>query len=75
MKKFLSFCLILCAAAGLAFARGRGETKPLLGVITPAADHGFTAESIRHGEAQVKALAAQYGFDYRYLTALESGEQ
>jgi ribose transport system substrate-binding protein len=75
MKKILSLCLILFAAAGLAFARGARETKPLLGVITPAADHGFTAESIRHGEAQVKALAARHGFDYRYLTALESGEQ
>jgi len=47
----------------------------LIGVITPSADHGFTAESIQHCEAQVKELAAKYGFDYKFVTAAESGEQ
>lgn len=47
----------------------------LLGVITPSADHGFTAESIQHAEAEVKALAAQYGFEYKFMTAAESSEQ
>ena len=47
----------------------------LMGVITPSADHGFTAESIQHCEAQVKALSAEYGFDYKFMTAAESGEQ
>ena len=28
----------------------------MMGVVTPAADHGFTAESIQHCEAEVKAL-------------------
>jgi len=47
----------------------------LMGVVTPSADHGFTAESIQHCEAQVKALSAEYGFDYKFMTAAESGEQ
>lgn len=47
----------------------------LMGVVTPAADHGFTAESIQHCEAEVKELAAKYGFDYKFMTAAESGEQ
>lgn len=47
----------------------------LIGVVTPAADHGFTAESIQHCEAEVKKLAAEYGFDYKFMTAAESGEQ
>lgn len=47
----------------------------MLGVITPSADHGFTAESIQHCEAHVKELAAEYGFDYKFLTAAEGGEQ
>ena len=29
----------------------------MMGVVTPAADHGFTAESIQHCEAEVKLLA------------------
>lgn len=47
----------------------------LMGVVTPSADHGFTAESIQHCEAQVKALSAEYGFEYKFMTAAESGEQ
>ncbi|QQO08989.1 sugar ABC transporter substrate-binding protein [Breznakiella homolactica] len=74
MKKLTTVLLVLIAAAGFAFAGGKSD-KPLMGVVTPAADHGFTAESIRHGEAQVKKLAAEHGFDYRYMTADESGEQ
>lgn len=47
----------------------------MLGVVTPSADHGFTAESIKHCEAEVKELAAKYGFEYKFMTAAESGEQ
>lgn len=47
----------------------------MIGVVTPAADHGFTAESIQHCEAEVKKLAAEYGFEYKFMTAAESGEQ
>lgn len=47
----------------------------LIGVVTPAADHGFTAESIQHCEAEVKKLAAEHGFEYKFMTAAESGEQ
>jgi len=75
MKKLMMMCLILLAATGMVFAGGKGQSKPILGVVTPAADHGFTGESIRHGEAEAKALAAQYGFDYRYLTASEDSQQ
>ena len=46
-----------------------------MGVVTPAADHGFTAESIQHCEAEVKMLAEKYGFEYKFMTAAESGEQ
>jgi ribose transport system substrate-binding protein len=75
MKKLIAVCLILMTA-GLAFAAGGGQGgKPLMGIVTPAADHGFTGESIQHGEAQAKALAAQNGYDYRYLTANESSAQ
>jgi len=74
MKKALMVCAVLLLAAGVIFAAGASQ-KPLMGVVTPAADHGFTGESIQHGEAEAKALAAQYGFDYRYLTANEDQEQ
>lgn len=47
----------------------------MIGVVTPSADHGFTAESIKHCEAEVKELAAKYGFEYKFMTAAESGEQ
>ncbi|MDD3252771.1 MAG: substrate-binding domain-containing protein [Lachnospiraceae bacterium] len=47
----------------------------MMGVVTPSADHGFTAESIKHCEAEVKELAAKYGFEYKFMTAAESGEQ
>lgn len=47
----------------------------LMGVVTPSADHGFTAESIKHCEAEVKALSEKYGFEYKFMTAAESGEQ
>ena len=78
MKKVLVLLLVLLAATSVVFAQGSkeaGAKKQLMGVVTPSADHGFTAESIRHSEAQVKALSAQYGFDYRFMTAAESSEQ
>jgi ribose transport system substrate-binding protein len=66
-------------AAGDAGAGGDAPATDLSGkmlaVITPSADHGFTAESIQHCEAQVKELAGQYGFSYKFLTAAEAGEQ
>ena len=74
MKKFLMVFMVLLLATGIVFARG-GSQKPLMGIVTPGADHGFLGESIQHGEAEAKALAAQYGFEYRYLTAGEDGEQ
>jgi ribose transport system substrate-binding protein len=74
MKKFLMVCMVLLLVAGVVFARGASQ-KPLMGIVTPAGDHGFTGESIRHGEAEARALAAQYGFEYRYLTAGEDGQQ
>ena len=63
------------AAATDATTAGKSLEGKLLGVITPSADHGFTAESIQHCEAQVKEMAAKYGFDYKFMTAAESGEQ
>lgn len=59
-----------------AAAEQAGDLKgKMIGVVTPAADHGFTAESIQHCEAEVKKLAAEYGFEYKFMTAAESGEQ
>lgn len=75
MKKVIVMCLVLLLAAGAVFAGGGGQKKALMGIVTPAGDHGFTGESIRHGEAEAKALSAQYGFEYRYLTAGEDGQQ
>ena len=69
MKRFLVLVLTFIFAA-TSFAADK-----LMGVVTPAADHGFTAESIRHGEAQAKLLSTQHGFKYRYMTANDSGEQ
>ncbi|MDR2766714.1 MAG: substrate-binding domain-containing protein [Treponema sp.] len=73
MKKLVVVCLAAFILFGFACSGDGG--KALMGVVTPAADHGFTGESIRHGEAQAKLLAEQNGWDYRYLTANESGEQ
>ncbi|MDR0551102.1 MAG: substrate-binding domain-containing protein [Spirochaetaceae bacterium] len=74
-KKLAAFigtaALVLAVLAGC----GGAQKKALMGVVTPSADHGFTAESIRHGEAEAKELAAKYGFDYRYMTAAESSGQ
>ena len=50
------------------------ETK-VMGIIMPNATHGFTGESIKHAEAAAKELAAQYGFEYKFLTAGEASEQ
>ncbi|WP_320127565.1 substrate-binding domain-containing protein [uncultured Sphaerochaeta sp.] len=80
MKKAVLVLVIALFATSLVFASGASEKgtvekKQLMGVVTPSADHGFTAESIQHCEAQVKALAAEHGFDYRFMTAAESGEQ
>jgi ribose transport system substrate-binding protein len=74
MKKLLLVFCVLLLATGVVFAKG-GSQKPLMGIVTPAGDHGFTGESIQHGEAEAKALTAQHGFEYRYLTAGEDGEQ
>ncbi|GHU81395.1 ABC transporter substrate-binding protein [Spirochaetia bacterium] len=79
MKKLIAVFCVLAAVTGALFAGpgadGSVTGKKLIGVVTPAADHGFTGESIRHGEAETKAIAAKLGCDYRYLTANESGEQ
>lgn len=47
----------------------------MLGILTPNATHGFTAESIQHAEAEAKALSEEYGFEYKFITANESSEQ
>ncbi|AEC03012.1 sugar ABC transporter substrate-binding protein [Parasphaerochaeta coccoides] len=76
MKKFALVLIMVMLVAGMIFAGGTKEAgKKLIGVVTPSADHGFTAESIQHAEAHVKKVSAQYGYDYRFMTAAESGEQ
>ena len=70
MKKILTVLLVLVMAAGIVSA-----ADLFMGVVTPAPDHGFTGESIKHCEAEVKALSEQYGFDYRIVSAGESSAQ
>ena len=81
-KKILGalICVAMVAAMLVGFTTKsaqavNGLSGKLMGVVTPSADHGFTAESIQHCEAHVKELAAKYGFKYKFMTAAESGEQ
>ena len=74
MKKLLVISVLLLTAA-FVFAGGGGQQRQLMGIVTPGGTHGFTGESILHGNAEANALAAQHGFDYRYLTANEDGQQ
>ncbi|WRS27414.1 substrate-binding domain-containing protein [Oscillospiraceae bacterium MB08-C2-2] len=46
-----------------------------IGVIMPSATHGFTGESIQHAEAEIKKLAEERGFEYKFLTAEEASGQ
>ena len=51
------------------------EKKKVLGIVMPNATHGFLGESIKHAEAEAKALAASQGFEYKFLTSSEASEQ
>ena len=68
MKRIGVVLLVLLMTTGVAFAQ-------FMGVVTPAPDHGFTGESIKHCEAEVKALSEEYGFDYRIVSAGDSASQ
>ncbi len=46
-----------------------------VGVVMPSATHGFTGESIQHAQAEVEKLAAERGFEYKFLTAEEASGQ
>lgn len=46
-----------------------------VGVVMPAATHGFTGESIKHAEAEIKKQAEERGFEYKFLTAEEASGQ
>lgn len=61
-------------AAPAEAAAPAAETK-VMGIVMPNATHGFTGESIKHAEAAAKELAAQFGFEYKFLTAGEASEQ
>ena len=68
MKKVLALVLaaaMLCAMALSTLA----EDKKTIGIVMPNATHGFTGESVKHAEAEIKKLA------YKFLTAGESSEQ
>jgi len=77
MKKISLILVTLLLVGGMIFAQGSDEAnaKKLMGVVTPAADHGFTAESIKHCEAAVKEVCEANGYTYRFVNAGESGEQ
>ncbi len=85
MKKLVSLLIVLVMIFTLAACAPKqpagGETpaapdaKKILGVVMPNATHGFLGESIKHAEAEVKALAEANGFDYKFLTSKESSEQ
>ena len=47
----------------------------MMGVVTPAADHGFTAESIQHCGGGSKDACRKIWIWYKFMTAAESGEQ
>ncbi|MBP9479227.1 MAG: substrate-binding domain-containing protein [Sebaldella sp.] len=49
--------------------------KKVLGIVLPNATHGFLGESIKHAEAEAKALAESQGFEYKFLTSSEASEQ
>lgn len=74
MKKYLFVFLVLVLSLSLA-ACGSSNKKKVLGIITPSADHGFTGESIKHAEAEAKALSEAGGFEYKFLTSGESSGQ
>ena len=87
MKKimFLLFSLLLlvltvsCGGESKGGAEGTPEAKPgkkkVLGIVMPNATHGFLGESIKHAEAEAKALAESQGFEYKFLTSSEASEQ
>lgn len=54
---------------------GKELEGKLLGVIMPSATHGYTGEAVYFAEERIKELAAEYGFEYKFLTASESSEQ
>ncbi len=63
------------AAPAVEEAAPAEEMMPVMGIVMPSATHGFTGESIQHAEAVAKELSAQYGFEYKFLTAGEASEQ
>lgn len=75
MKKALVILLVALMSISL-FAQGSTDgDKPLMGVIIPGPDHGFTGESVQHCEAEVKLIAEKYGFEYKLVSAAESSAQ
>ena len=82
---FLLFSLLLlvltvsCGGESKGGAEGTPEAKPgkkkVLGIVMPNATHGFLGESIKHAEAEAKALAESQGFEYKFLTSSEASEQ
>jgi ribose transport system substrate-binding protein len=68
----LAGILVLAPVFG---AGGSASGKVKVGVVTPAAMSGFTGESVKHAEAEIKAQAASRSLEYRFLTANETSEQ
>ncbi len=82
MKKILGSLLLIVLAFAMISCGGQTEDQTataepvqVMGIVMPSATHGFTGESIQHAEAEAKALAAEYGFEYKFLTASEASEQ
>ncbi|MDR1831130.1 MAG: substrate-binding domain-containing protein [Fusobacteriaceae bacterium] len=71
MKRVLTLCAGILLVSALAFASG----KKKLGIVMPAATHGFTGESIKAAQKGAETFSKQMNFDYQFLTANESSEQ
>lgn len=69
MKKLFSLMLCLALVGGL-FSVSVAEEKPLIGILAPAATHGWVAGVAYHAEQKAKAL----DLNYRIYTSQNADE-
>lgn len=80
MKKIISLilalALLLCTFSFAAIAEDEKPGKGMfVAAVTPAGDHGFTAEAVKHTELALELMAEEYGFEFQLLTASDAAEQ
>lgn len=72
MKKLIALVLTVAMVLGVASM----ASAVTIGIVTPAADHGFTGESVAHAQAEAEALKAAGAIEDYYLCAAgEASEQ